>query len=156
MIVQSKFVPVGTIPSNQTPFFFYPTNDMIGRTGIVSFLVSTFRSVRTSSGRKLFFLMKLALSETLKLKKKLLFFEWFWPGHDSPIVSHTPAYDASDLQTFHPNFSGRKSKVNRTECTSHQNSVVKKMYILSCLLCSFYHWRSLTQLGWNVWRSEAS
>ena len=26
------------------------------------------------------------------------------------------------------------------------------MYILSCFLCSFYHWRSLTQLGWNVWK----
>ena len=42
--------------------------DMIGRTGIVSFLVSTFRSVQASS---LFFLMKLALSKTLKLKEKL-------------------------------------------------------------------------------------
>ena len=26
MLFKSKFVPVGTIPSNQTPFFFYPTN----------------------------------------------------------------------------------------------------------------------------------
>ena len=32
-----------------------------------------------------------------------LVFEWSWPGHVFTIVSHTPADDASDPQTFHPN-----------------------------------------------------
>ena len=30
---KSKFVPVGTIPSNQTPFFFYPTIDLLPNYG---------------------------------------------------------------------------------------------------------------------------
>ena len=36
-------------------------------------------------------------------ENKFIVFEWSWPGLDFPIVSHTPACDASDLQTFHPN-----------------------------------------------------
>ena len=59
-IFKSKFVPVGTIPSNQTSFFFYPTNvnwDFVGdqkrREKRVLFNTNrTFSPSRASSAKK--------------------------------------------------------------------------------------------------------